>query len=256
MLRADTVATGSNEAKMPSGGVGKRAYAIGDVHGCYDLLVDLLDKIQRHSESCDDREPHIILLGDLIDRGPKSRQVVDHLLYNRPEFGTYHFIKGNHEEILVKIIDGDSALLNIWFAHGGWQTITSYGATSRDFRNLSLADSIELLRHLIPEEHIEFFRSFDDGIEFGDYFLTHAGVRPGVAIGEQAGKDLRWIREGFLDSKEDFGAVIVHGHTISDDVTLKNNRIGVDTGAYKSGKLSAVWIAEHEVGILSAEAQT
>lgn len=256
MLKMDKSPAQKDDGQIPVGAAGKRAYAIGDVHGCHDLLLRLLEKIRLHDESRPECETHIILVGDLIDRGPKSRQVVDYLIHNKPEFGTYHFIKGNHEEILVRIFNGDGSLLNMWLAHGGWQTIQSYGATSRDFRDLSTSESIQLLNQMIPAEHIEFFKTFDDGIEFGDYFFTHAGVRPGVALTDQAGKDLRWIRDGFLDSNEDFGSVIVHGHSISENVTIKRNRVGIDTGAYISGKLSAFWIEELESGILDVETET
>lgn len=242
--------------QSPRGAVGKRVYAIGDVHGCLDLLQDILFKIQTHSNISPDRDTHIILLGDLIDRGPQSCQVVEYFLNTPPTFGTFHFIKGNHEEVLIRIFGGDGTPLNMWLAHGGWQTIKSYGGTPRDFRDLSATDSINLLRELIPSAHIDFFRSFEDGIEFGDYFFTHAGIRPGVALADQTGRDLRWIREGFLDNDSDFGSVIVHGHTISDDVTIKANRVGVDTGAYASGTLSAFWIDESETGVLDTQGET
>lgn len=248
MLNLDALSSANGQ--LPRGTPGKRAYAIGDIHGCYDLLLNLLEKIQKHADSRTDLDTHIVFVGDLIDRGPQSREVVDSLRDYKSDFATLHFIKGNHEEVLVRICEGDSSQVNMWLAHGGWQTIQSYGASSSDFRGLSPEESAAMLKSIIPQEHIDFFKSFDDGIQFGDYFITHAGIRPGIPLNAQSGRDLRWIREGFLDSNDNFGAVIVHGHTISDDVLIKPNRIGIDTGAYISGKLSALWIEENELGVL------
>lgn len=233
-----------------SGPPGKRAYAIGDVHGRNDLLGELLHEIRIHNASEQVAETHIVFLGDLIDRGPESRQVIERLIDGAAPKETWWFVKGNHEEALVRGLTGESNLLPDWLKHGGYDTAESYGLDKGTLMGQPDHAIEHLLLSAIPRRHIEFLSGFNETVRFGDYLFVHAGIKPGVEPEQQAGKDLRWIRAEFLNSEANFGCIVVHGHTISETVELKTNRVGVDTGAYKTGVLSAFWIEEGKSGTL------
>lgn len=225
---------------------GQRVYAIGDVHGRFDLLEDLLRRIDADSSARGQAETHIVMLGDLIDRGPQSREIIDLLLRVPTEPARFHYIMGNHEEMLLKLIDDpDTALLPHFLRYGGRETFESYGAPQHV---LDAPDHFtpDTLPSYIPPAHGDFLRAMHDGIQFGDYFFTHAGVRPGVALHEQVRQDLRWIRADFLDSEADHGVMVVHGHTVRETVEFRPNRIGIDTGAYKTGILTALGLERTE----------
>ncbi len=219
---------------------GLRVYAIGDVHGRFDLLQPMLRLIERDSELRGPAEIHVILLGDLIDRGPQSREVIDFFLNDAPDFAQFHFIMGNHEEMLLRLIHApDELSLQHFLRFGGRETFESYGAPQGAI-DASERYPLETLPSYVPEAHRAFLRAMHDGLQFGDYFFTHAGIRPGVPLEQQDRQDLRWIRGGFLDSQEDHGVIVVHGHTVREDVEVRRNRIGIDTGAYASGRLTGL----------------
>ena len=225
---------------MPSGPPGKRCYAIGDVHGRLDLLTSLLDKIKADIARSPGPENFIVFLGDLIDRGPDSKGVVELLMSAPVPDATIRCVKGNHEEGLIRALSGETHLLQDWLKHGGFQCAISYGATGQELMSGETDDVLTTLQQCIPRRHLEFLKGFNDTIAFGDYLFVHAGVRPGVPLEGQSPKDLHWIRDDFLTSSEDFGKVIVHGHTIVERVEVRKNRIALDTGAYCSGKLTAL----------------
>ena len=233
------------------GSPGKRLYAIGDVHGCYQEMCALLELIENDHRSRPNKPCIIVFLGDLIDRGPESSKVLEHLRAAPPEFADVYYLKGNHEEMMLRTLTGEAHLIPDWLRHGGKSCAVSYGV---DPSRLVESD-VEVLEHLllthIPSEHLEFLGAFVDSISFGDYFLVHAGVRPGIELPKQAGRDLRWIRKEFLEVDDDFGAVIVHGHTVTDKIVRLPNRIGLDTGTYMSGVLSAVRLEDEDVEFLS-----
>jgi serine/threonine protein phosphatase 1 len=234
---------------------GQRVYAIGDVHGRFDLLQDLVGRIEADNAARAPTDVHVVMLGDLIDRGPQSREVIDFFLNGAPGFAQWHFVMGNHEEMLLKLIDDPDVTLMPQFLHfGGRETFESYGAPQRvlDTPELYAADTLQF--H-VPEEHRTFMRRMEDGILVGDYFFTHAGIRPGVPLDEQENQDLRWIRKGFLDSEADHGMVVVHGHTVLEDVEVRPNRIGIDTGAYRSGRLTALGLEGAERWFLHTEGE-
>lgn len=233
-----------------SGPPGKRAYAIGDVHGRDDLLGDLLREIRSHNARRGSAETHIVFLGDLIDRGPESRQVIERLIDGAPANETWWFVKGNHEEAIVRGLSGEPNLLPDWLKHGGYDTAESYGLDKGALMGQPDHAIEHLLLSSIPQSHVAFLSRFNETIRFGDYLFVHAGIKPGVAPEQQSGKDLRWIRAEFLNSEANFGCIVVHGHTISESVEIKTNRVGVDTGAYKTGVLSAFWIEEDKTGTL------
>jgi serine/threonine protein phosphatase 1 len=226
----------------PRGARGYRAYVIGDVHGRLDLLDRLLEQIARERDERPARKTLLVFLGDLIDRGPGSAQVIERLRSYSAEGVRSLFLLGNHEEVLLRILDGDTSLIASWLQFGGAQCLESYGADWREIARQDDGEALESIRAAIPREHVEFLRSFADTCRFGDYLFVHAGIRPRVAIEEQIQSDLRWIREPFLADETDHGCVVVHGHTIREDVEERINRIGIDTGAYRTGVLTALAI--------------
>jgi len=240
----------------PAGARGLRAYAVGDVHGRLDLLDQLLDKIDEDIKRRPARKVLLVFVGDLIDRGPNSAQVVERLrTYRRPAVETV-FLLGNHEEVLLRILSGDADMITKWRLFGGKECLDSYGVDTAKLAGLKKEEALEVIRKAVPREHVEFLQTFDDSCRFGDYLFVHAGIRPGVEIDQQRQSDLRWIREPFLFDETDHGFVVVHGHTIRPEVEMRPNRIGIDTGAYKSGVLTALAIERSDSWLLDTRAAT
>lgn len=217
-----------------------RIFAVGDIHGHDALLGRMLDAIRDDIAGRPKARNVVVFLGDLIDRGPDSAAVVERLRTLADEPFRPVFISGNHEEVLLRILDGDHRLIGDWLRFGGKECAASYGLAAADLRSSNGADSVKRLKAAIPESHQAFLRSFADSFVAGDYLFVHAGIRPGLPIEQQSLSDLRWIRRPFLDCKERHSHMIVHGHSISRDVEFRSGRIGVDTGAYRSGLLSAI----------------
>ena len=230
--------------------VGRRAYAVGDVHGRLDLLDDLLRRVEADNAARPHASVTIVFLGDLIDRGPQSAQVVERLRRYRPAFAKAVFLMGNHEEVLLRILSGETTLLADWLRFGGAECARSYGIDPKQMETLGGASALELLRNAIPKEHAKFLASFVDTASFGKYLFVHAGIRPGVPLSHQQPQDLRWIRLPFLDDEADHGCIVVHGHTITEAVDERENRIGVDTGAYRTGVLTALGVEGEERWLL------
>lgn len=219
---------------------GYRVYAIGDVHGRVDLLDEILAAIDRDSNGRGRAKTIIVLLGDLIDRGPASAQVIERVrTYRRPGTRMIHLC-GNHEEVLLRLLDGDPAFLEDWLRFGGAECVASYGVDPESLKLMKGADAIARIKSVIPSEHQRFLRSLGDTFTIGSYVFVHAGLRPGVALDEQSQLDLRWIREPFLGSDEPHGLMVIHGHTITEQAEVRSNRIGIDTGAYRTGVLTAL----------------
>jgi serine/threonine protein phosphatase 1 len=225
------------QAQLP---LGRRLYAIGDIHGRLDLLNDLLVRIEEDDSARGAAQTGIIFLGDLVDRGPESAAVVDrvrHLCAERPDT---RCLAGNHEEIFLGAYDGDTDLLRLLLRAGGYETLLSYGMDAGEIDRASIAELAEMMVRDIPEPQIDFMRSLDDYLVEGDYLFVHAGIRPGVPLEQQTPRDLRWIRDPFLDHTANHGKFVVHGHTITEQVDERINRIGIDTGAYRTGRLTAL----------------
>jgi len=236
--------SGSSE---PAGPDGYRAYAIGDIHGRIDLLDGLLAKIEADIASRRSSENFIIFLGDLIDRGPDSAAVVERLRTYGPGDATTVFLSGNHEEVMLRILAGErGGLLANWLKFGGAECLQSYGLDPVALAAEGEAAALKAIKAGVPKAHAEFLASFADTFRFGDYLFVHAGIRPGLGIADQTPTDLRWIREPFLDDDKDHGFVVVHGHTISSKVEERANRIGLDTGAYRTGILTALAVEGSE----------
>ena len=236
--------------RRKAGPKGHRAYAVGDVHGRLDLLDEMLGKIEADIAARPAAETSIVFLGDLIDRGPQSAQVVERLRLYAPADVRTLYIAGNHEEAMLRVLGGDMALLGDWLKFGGAECMKSYGIDPDRLGQASATEALELIRHAVPREHVDFLQSFADTVCFGGYLFVHAGIRPGIRLAEQAQQDLRWIRGEFLDNERDHGFVVVHGHTITAEVDERKNRIGVDTGAYRTGILTALAIEGPERWLL------
>ena len=220
---------------------GSRVYAIGDIHGRLDLLQDLHSQVLRDSLTFTGDRKVVIYLGDYVDRGMESRATVDYLL-DEPLPGFERvFLMGNHERTLLDFL-GDSRIAIAWMSYGGDATLYSYGVGLEGPRTqpATLLRLQEKFRENLPARHAKFFGALVLTHTEGDYLFTHAGVRPGVPLEHQQEQDLLWIRDEFLDSGEDYGKVVVHGHTITRMPEVKKNRIGIDTGAFASGKLTAL----------------
>ncbi len=215
----------------------QRIYAIGDIHGRLDLLDRAIEAIKR------DVAEHgpaalTVTIGDYIDRGPQSRRVLDRLVDN--PFGTpFVALKGNHEEMLEAFLV-DAAAGPHWADNGGLDTLQSYGVRVLSYGAANFAKAQDELRAALPAAHVNFLRSLKLSFSRGRYFFCHAGVRPGVPLDCQSEEDLLWIREPFLASAVDFGKIIVHGHTPTPEPVVLPNRIGIDTGAFATGRLTCV----------------
>jgi serine/threonine protein phosphatase 1 len=240
-------------AAAPTVPSGSRVYAIGDVHGCCGLLVSLLHNIEQDSARRAAARVQIVFLGDLIDRGPDSRGVVDCVMSLRSTHEV-HVIKGNHEELFVAAARGDRTAARGLYGVGGRETLLSYGFSAEEIDAGSFGDLVELMGRRIPADHIEFLDCARDYLKIGDYVFVHAGLRPGVTLDQQCSQEMRWIRTEFTRSTRDHGGVVVHGHTVSEEVEMRPNRIGVDTGAYVSGRLSAIALQGAERWVITASA--
>ena len=230
---------------------GRRIYAIGDIHGRADLLEELLAAIERDQAGRRPAETMLVFLGDLVDRGPDSRLVVERLMALGKGPVPARFLMGNHEEVFLRALSGDLRALRFLIRIGGRATVLSYGIALDDYASLDFEALGDRLRELVPQSHVDFLSSFEEWIEVGDYLFVHAGIRPGVDLGAQKGSDLRWIRDDFLDSRDDFGKLVIHGHSITEDVDVQPNRIGIDTGAFESGQLTAIGLEGGERWFLS-----
>jgi serine/threonine protein phosphatase 1 len=233
------------------GKAGARAYAVGDIHGRLDLLDGLLASIEADIAAREPRRNFIVFLGDLIDRGAQSAGVVERLRNFRPRYARPIFLAGNHEEVLLQILAGSAEIIADWMKFGGAECAASYGVDVDRLRRMEEQDALEVLRGAVPRAHVEFLESFGDTFSFGDYVFVHAGIRPGIALDAQDRRDLRWIREPFLSDAKEHGFVIVHGHTIVESVDERPNRIGIDTGAYRTNVLTALAVEDERRWYLS-----
>lgn len=221
---------------------GQRIYAIGDIHGRLDLLDQLILKIEEDNAGRGRVRTQIIFLGDLCDRGPDSRGVIERVMQLALASSDVRLIAGNHEELLIRAWEGDRRSAGLINRVGGKETMLSYGVDEAKYDEADIDELLEIFVAHIPEDHIAFLKAADDWIIAGDYLFVHAGIRPGDAIEEQRTSDLRWIRREFTDYEGDHGVMVVHGHSITEEADIRANRVGIDTGAYATGKLTALGI--------------
>lgn len=213
-------------------------YAVGDIHGRADLLAELERKILADWEHQGRPDGLLIFLGDYVDRGPQTAQVIERLIQGFPLPSAH--LRGNHEQALLDFLD-DPETGEMWRRNGGGATLSSYGV---DIGKFSLGCGFEHaardLKALMPAAHLSFLEGLKLSFETGRYFFCHAGVRPGVPMEAQTADDLMWIREPFHSSRADFGKIVVHGHTPVETPEVLPNRINIDTGAVFSGKLTCL----------------
>ena len=229
-------------ARVPAGSV---VYAIGDIHGRADLLDLLHDRIAADAALRQADRKVAVYLGDYVDRGLRSKAVIDRLLAAPlPGFETV-FLKGSHEDVLLKFLEAPESGRD-WMRCGGLETLASYSVTGLPVTDdpAAFRAACEAFRNRLPPAHLGFFRALALWHVEGDYFFAHAGVRPGVALDRQSARDLMWIRDDFIHAREDFGKVVVHGHTPEGAPVMRSNRIGIDTGAWMTGMLTALALEE------------
>ena len=231
---------------------GLRLYAVGDIHGRADLLRRLHRVVREDAEAAPEPRRRIVYLGDYVDRGPEARAVLD-LLIDEPLLGFERVhLKGNHEDALLRFFE-NAAIGPVWLGFGGAATLLSYGvpAPASPARD-ELLRMQEAFAAAFPERHRAFLEGLATRHEEGDYLFVHAGVRPGVPLGDQREEDLLWIREPFLSTAADFGKIVVHGHSIAYDPEFRHNRIGIDTGAFATGRLTCLVLAGDAMSLLQA----
>lgn len=238
-------------------------YAIGDIHGRVDLLESLLDMIERDRASL----PHgtqvkLVFLGDYIDRGLKSKAVIELLSSDRFDPAHTVFLLGNHEQALLNFLQ-DPDVGAQWARYGGGETLFSYGFHPPNTRrSLHSNDAMVAVRDdwnrvwhefraSFPAHHLNFLQALKTRHIEGDYLFVHAGLRPGIELEEQTLQDMLWIREEFLADLAEFPFMIVHGHTPEDDAWRDHRRVGIDTGAFLSGKLTAARFFGTEIAFLN-----
>lgn len=217
---------------------GERFYVVGDIHGRLDLFEALVEAVEADIAEHADADVTVVLLGDLIDRGPDSAGVIERSEQWQAS-RKVRILAGNHEEMFLQSFD-DIEVLRHFLKHGGKETILSFGLSAKEYRKLDLNDLFETLPKIVPEETRVFVRGFEEMIEAGDYVFVHAGINPEVPLDGQSRNDLLWIRERFLRHKGGYPKTVVHGHTIFDDIESKHDRIGLDTGAFRTGVLTAL----------------
>ena len=228
-----------------------RIYAIGDIHGRLDLLKEMHRYICEDAASAEGRDIAIIYLGDYIDRGPASSQVVEYLIEEPLKCGSRHteikLIKGNHEDSLLRFV-GREENGEAWFANGGMETLKSYGVElpSPHWQHDMKAVQKKFVSKL-PKTHLAFYHNLRNYFEYGDYLFVHAGIRPNIELADQNPMDLNWIREPFLSSEVNHGKYVVHGHSINSDPDIQTSRMGIDTGAYRTGCLTCAIFESKQV---------
>ena len=202
----------------------ERYFIIGDVHGCLGMLKRLIDKIKWRPDS-----DGLIFLGDYIDRGENSKGVIDFIIELSLISPNVQCLMGNHERLFINYLDGEED--GMFLFNGGVSTLNSYTVNGK----------IE-----IPKEHLSFLNSLKAMIELEDYYIVHAGFKPGIEIRNQSENDRLWIREPFIFSDYDFGKKIIFGHTPFTLPLMMENKIGLDTGAVYGNKLTCLEIPSIE----------
>lgn len=217
---------------------GRRVYAVGDIHGRLDLFEALIAAIDTDDAAAQQAQSTVILLGDLVDRGPESAGVIARARAWQTQ-RELRIIAGNHEEMFLESFSNTDILRN-FLRWGGRETLESYGIEVGDAGEVPLEEIQRRMAEQIPTEDRAFIAGFEDYIVMGDYAFVHAGIAPGVPLEKQSLKDLRWIREQFLLYSRPHSHIVVHGHSIYDEPASYANRIGIDTGAFQSGRLTAL----------------
>lgn len=234
-------------ASVPAG---QRVYAIGDIHGRLDLFTALIAAIEADDAARGPADTTVILLGDLIDRGPHSAGVIA-AARTWQQSRNVRMLMGNHEEMFLGALKKLDVLRH-FLRFGGRETVLSYPVDIAAYNSATLEQTQAIIRAAVLPADLEFIGGFEDAIVIGDYLFVHAGIAPGVALADQQVHNLRWIRHEFLDHPDDHGHVVVHGHTIAADPEFRANRIGIDTGAYVHGRLTALVLEGSDRRLITA----
>ena len=229
----------------------ERVYAIGDVHGEFELFCEMLEKINQDNKSLDDAQTVILLLGDMIDRGPKSRQVLELLQQFHTTSSGLVVLLGDHEEMMLASAKGVEVAQRLWMKKGGRQTLESYGVDVAQFVRATPQERADQIVSAVGETTLAWLGSRPLSYRSGDYYFCHAGIRPGTELGRQRKRDLLGIGAEFLASDRDHGAMIVHGHAEVRGAEISHNRINLDTAAYRTGKLSAIGLEGSKKWLIS-----
>ncbi len=232
---------------MPAG---RRVYAVGDIHGRSDLLVRMQQLIASDAASADGRDLVLVFLGDYVDRGPASSEVLDRLTGTPLAGFRTIYLQGNHEAMMLDFLAGTSSVA--WLMNGGLATLASYGVEPDDgWPSEALIAALRTgLRTALPARHLRFLTELSLVHAEGDYVFVHAGIRPGLPLELQEAHDLLWIREPFLGRGRDDGLCVVHGHTIAARPEVRAHRIGIDTGAFHSGRLTCIVLEDADIRFL------
>ena len=239
--------------KLPSTARGERIYAVGDLHGRLDLLQALLKQLEVDAAERDAACTTLLFLGDLIDRGPQSRQLVELIRRSQSNGEGVVLLCGNHEELLLASAAGNAMAQKVWLANGGDATMRSFGIAPELFTASPPGERGTMIRQHVGDDVLDWLRSLTLCYRSGDYYFCHAGVRPGVSLDAQEREDLLWIRDDFLVSNAWHGAVVVHGHSEADAVEEVHNRINIDTGAYRTDILTAMGLEGTSRWFISTE---
>ena len=246
----------SNQRPATAGG--RVVYAIGDVHGCYDLLVGLLRAIAEDVAAlAPARAPLLLFVGDYVDRGPRSAEVLTTLIWlSRHAAFEIAFLRGNHEAMLLAFLHQPEEAAG-WLRFGGAETLRAYGVDVPEEEGPETCRRLrDMFMDRLPASHLEFLQTLRTQVTCGDYVFVHAGLRPGVPLRRQCDEDRLWIREEFLNTDHAFERIVVHGHSWGSDApVLTPHRIGIDTGAYQTGALTAVRLGTPRIEFIQARAK-
>lgn len=240
-------------ARTPAFPDGQVGYAVGDIHGRADLLARMLDRLEDDARGAPPgQKPIVVFLGDYVDRGPASKDVIDLLLAGRPHGFERRFLCGNHEAMLLRFLE-QPVKARDWLTTGGLDTVLSYGVPviGAHATPAAVAAFAQAFRAALPEAHLAFLQTLERFVVLGDYALVHAGVDPDKAIERQSDADLFWIRKKFLGGARPYRYMVIHGHTPIERPYRDARRIGIDTGAYLSGRLTAVKLHGEQAEFIS-----
>jgi len=237
---------------------GSAVYAVGDIHGRLDLLARLVKQIGEHAAKLDVARKVLVCVGDYVDRGPHSKGVIDFLLdFSSGQVPAGFVLKcliGNHERMMIDFLAEPETVGPMWLRNGGLETLQSYGVVFETAapRLAALQAARDALAAALPDRHRDFLDQLLLTHREGDYLFVHAGLKPGVALDAQREADMLWIRAPFLHTPADYGCLVVHGHTITPEPEWEAWRIGIDTGAFYTGRLTALALVGERREIIQA----
>jgi serine/threonine protein phosphatase 1 len=246
----------THSSAKPCAPEGVLVYAVGDIHGQLHLLDALLEKISEDAGRREAQRRMLVFVGDYVDRGPDSAGVIERLISGLPEGFETRCLMGNHESILLKFLEHPQTYEH-WLMNGAETTLASYGvdAPGSGAPAAAVARCRDRFVSALPPAHRDFLNNLLLFTSCGDYLFVHAGIRPGVPMQDQSRQDMLWIRDCFLESDTDLGAVVVHGHTPGPEPVVRPYRIGIDTGAWVNGRLTALCLSGEARAFLMVEAQ-